>query len=143
MPKTRIRLLLVVADEVLAEITGFRLELLGYEVRVAHSGEQALIDVKQQVPDLCIIELKLPVMSGTALMEQLASDETTSGMPMLALSFDAEVEHVQSAFTAGATDFLVAPYDPLVLEDKVETLLAARVSPRPTDNQDVAQGNHS
>ncbi len=117
-------LLIVEEEATLADVTAFRLELLGFSVEVARSGEEALPLVKQRKPDLMIIDLKLPGAGGVALIEQLASENETAAIPILALSFDAELEQVQRAFTAGATDYLVAPYNPAVLEEKVEKLLA-------------------
>ena len=121
-------LLIVEEEATLADVTAFRLELLGFSVQVARSGEEALSLLRKQKPDLMIIDLKLPGAGGVALIEQLASENETAAIPILALSFDAELEQVQRAFTAGATDYLVAPYNPAVLEEKVEKLLAEAVS---------------
>ena len=121
-------LLIVEEEATLADVTAFRLELLGFSVQVARSGEEALLLVRQQKPDLMIIDLKLPGAGGVALIEQLASENETAAIPLLALSFDAELDQVQRAFTAGAADYLVAPYNPAVLEEKVEKLLAEAAS---------------
>jgi DNA-binding response OmpR family regulator len=121
-------LLIVEEEATLADVTAFRLELLGFSVEVARSGEEALPLVRQRKPDLMIIDLKLPGAGGVALIEQLASENETAAIPILALSFDAELEQVQRAFTAGAADYLVAPYNPAVLEEKVEKLLAEAAS---------------
>ena len=121
-------LLIVEEEATLADVTAFRLELLGFSVEVARSGEEALPLVRQRKPDLMIIDLKLPGAGGIALIEQLASENETAAIPILALSFDAELEQVQRAFTAGAADYLVAPYNPAVLEEKVEKLLAEAAS---------------
>lgn len=117
-------LLIVEEEATLAEVTAFRLELLGFSVQVARNVEEAWALLKQQQPDLVIIDLKLPGVGGVALIEQLASENETAMIPILALSFDAELDQVQRAFSAGAADYLVAPYNPTVLEEKVEQLLA-------------------
>lgn len=117
-------LLIVEEEATLAEVTAFRLELLGFSVQVARNAEEAFPLLKQQKPDLMIVDLKLPGAGGIAFIEQLASENETAAIPVLALSFDAELEQVQRAFSAGASDFLVAPYNPAVLEEKVERLLA-------------------
>lgn len=116
---------MVEAEEVVAEVTSFRLELLGYEVRVASRGEEVNQCLQQSKPDLFIVDLKLPGISGLALIEQITASEATGHIPVLAISFDGEIDQVQQAFAAGASNFLVAPFDPLVLEEKVATLLAA------------------
>lgn len=128
MPATRQSHLLIVEEETtLAEVTAFRLELLGFSVQVARNAEEAIPLLKQKKPDLMIVDLKLPGAGGIAFIERLASEIETAAIPVIALSFDAELEQVQRAFSAGAADFLVAPYNPAVLEEKVEHLLAEAV----------------
>lgn len=123
-------LLIVEEEATLAEVTAFRLELLGFSVQVARNAEDAWTLLRQLKPDLMIIDLKLPGVGGVALIEQLASENETAMIPILALSFDAELEQVQRAFNAGAADYLVAPYNPTVLEEKVEQLLAEAAKPK-------------
>ncbi len=123
-------LLIVEEEATLAEVTAFRLELLGFSVQVARNAEDAWTLLRQLKPDLMIIDLKLPGVGGVALIEQLASENETAMIPILALSFDAELEQVQRAFNAGAADYLVAPYNPTVLEEKVEKLLAEAAKPK-------------
>ena len=128
-------LLIVEEEATLAEVTAFRLELLGFSVQVAASAEEALPLLKQHKPDLMIVDLKLPGAGGIAFIEQLASENATATIPVLALSFDAELEQVQRAFSAGAADYLVAPYNPAVLEEKVVKLLAESARPK-SDSKD-------
>lgn len=120
---TRRSIILVEPEEVVAEITSFRLELLGYHVALAVRGEKVAELTKANRPDLFIIDLRLPGLSGLSLIEQLTANEATSTIPVIAISFDADIDLVQQAFSAGASDYLVAPFDPLVLEDKVARLI--------------------
>lgn len=122
-------LMIVAADEILADITGFRLELLGYQVRIAPSGEEALKLVREKTPDLLLIHLDLPGISGLALIEQLATYNETASIPVLAISMSAEMESVQRTIATGAHDYLVVPYDPLILDDKVASLLLTHAKP--------------
>lgn len=117
-------LLIVEEEATLAEVTAFRLDLLGFSVQVARNAEEAFSQIKQKKPDLMIVDLKLSGAGGVAFIEQLASEIETAAIPVIALSFDAELEQVQRAFSAGAADYLVAPYNPAVLEEKVENLIA-------------------
>lgn len=123
-------ILLVEENEVMAEVTSFRLELLGYRVTTVRSGQQALTTVAKEAVDGMIVDLTLSDMTGLALMEALGRDEKTTNIPIMALSSDAELDTVQQAFRAGATDYLVAPYNPLVLEAKVDQLVSTAVPAR-------------
>lgn len=125
MSKPRPYILIVEAEEVLADITGFRLELLGFDVGIAHRGEQVNELLQARQPNLFIIDMLLPGLSGLALIEQLTASQATNTIPVIAISLDADTDQVQQAFAAGASDYLVAPFDPLVLEDKVSSLLAS------------------
>ena len=117
-------ILIVAADEILGDITSFRLELLGYRVRLASSGEQALTMLKDHLPNMFMIHLDLPGLSGTALIEQLATENETVRIPVLAISLNADLESVQRTVAAGASDYLVVPYDPRILDEKVTKLLS-------------------
>ncbi len=119
------QLLLVEADELLSEITSFRLELSGFQVRTARTGGETLTALRGDLPDVIIIDLTLPDMEGVDLINQLSNDARTNCVPVLAFSIDADVHAVQRAYAAGAKDLLVIPYDPYVLEEKLEQLLQA------------------
>ncbi|REJ68997.1 MAG: response regulator [Planctomycetota bacterium] len=116
-------ILFVEDDPLLSEVTAFRLELLGYRVETVGSGEDALAAVEKQKPNVAIVDLVLPGMSGIDLIDRFASNEATSDVAVMALSIEADTDAVQRAYNAGAQDYLVAPYDPATLEAKVERLL--------------------
>ena len=117
------QIMLVEEDETLAEITSFRLELLGYEVSVVASGEAAIASLEKQIPDVIIVDLVLPEMTGHELIERLARQESTSKVAIMALSIEADLDAVLLAYKVGALDYLVAPCNPTVLEDKVAKLM--------------------
>ncbi|MEO0531306.1 MAG: response regulator [Planctomycetota bacterium] len=115
-------ILLIEEDATLREITQFRLELLGHEVVLTVSGDEALTWLSKQLPDAIVVGHYLPDMDGTELIDRLSNDLRTSEVPVMLLSPNAELEDVQKAFNAGADDYLVTPYDPLMLEDKLKRL---------------------
>jgi DNA-binding response OmpR family regulator len=123
-----IRLLLVEEDPTLADITSFRLELLGYAVNTVHTGEQALESALKEPPDLIILDLYLPGLDGVALIQQLRSEVETANVPVLVFSVDSDPDQVQRAYQTGASDYLVTPYDPAVLEQKLIRLIENVVS---------------
>jgi CheY-like chemotaxis protein len=110
------------------EITAFRLELLGYEVVKQPSAERALEWLHQQLPSLIIVDHVLPGMDGIEFINRLSNDTRTNNVPVMLLSTNGDLEDVQKAHHAGADDYLVIPYDPMVLESKVERLATATVS---------------
>lgn len=123
MRDERPHLLLAEEDDLLAEIIAFRLELLGYRVDRVKGGQDLLEQTRVGLPDLIIVDLFLPDMSGFDLINQLSSESRTDPIPILVFSTDSELESVEKAYAAGADDFLVVPFDPTVMESKVEELL--------------------
>lgn len=116
-------ILLVEPEPVIAEITAFRLELLGYHIDTVESAEAALAKIADEAPDLLITDLALPGLDGVALIERLTEDKETSDLPIMVLSMDADLSRVQTVVGLGAQDFLVVPFDLEVLQSKVEELL--------------------
>jgi CheY-like chemotaxis protein len=116
------QILLIEEDPTLAEITSFRLELLGYAVTVLHSAEEALIWLGEHLPELLIIGHFLPVMDGVDFLNRVSNDVRTSDIPTMLLSPNSELDDVQKAFNAGANEYLVTPFDPQILEQKVARL---------------------
>jgi CheY-like chemotaxis protein len=122
MPEHSPQILLVEEDRTLLEITAFRLELLGYGVVTQQSAERALEWLREQLPTLIIVDQVLPGMDGVEFINRLSNDTRTSEIPIMFLSTNADLEDVQRAYNAGADEYVVIPYDPLVLEAKIERL---------------------
>ena len=107
MPEARI---LVVDDEYLIRWTlQQNLEKQGYEVILAETGEEALEKVKEEAPDLALLDIKLPGMDGYEVLEKaLKIDEGL--IPIMVTAFD-EVEKVVKAMRLGAFDYITKPFD--------------------------------
>lgn len=116
--------LLVEPEPVVSEVTAFRLELLGYRVICVDSAEAALARINESSPDLVITDLVLPALDGMGFIERLMTAQETSDLRIMVLSIDADLSRVQAAYNAGARDFIVVPFHPEVLEEKVSKLLA-------------------
>jgi DNA-binding response OmpR family regulator len=118
-------ILLIEGDPTLLEITAFRLELLGYQVVSQNSAEQAIAWLSENLPSIVIVDHVLPGMDGIEFINRLSNDTRTSNIPIMFLSTNGDLEDVQKAYNAGADEYLVIPYDPMVLESKVERLTSA------------------
>jgi DNA-binding response OmpR family regulator len=124
MSPTATQLLLIEEEQTLLEITAFRLELLGYQVIKRQTADEAMRWMSEQLPDLLVVG-HVAEMEPIEFLNHLSNDQRTSELPVIYLSSNTDMEEVQRAFNAGADEFLVTPYDPLVLEKKVEGLIAA------------------
>jgi DNA-binding response OmpR family regulator len=122
MPKQR-EILLCESDGLLADVTAFRLELLGYPIRVAGSLHALLESLSERLPDLLIVDVSLPDCEGTECIRRLRALYPEEQLPILVFSVDPSLEMVERAYLAGAQDYLITPFDPTVLEEKIHTLL--------------------
>ena len=124
MPAGRKQILLVEEEPALLDITSFRLELLGYAVVTQSTADSALEWLARNVPDLIAIGF-LTDLNPVELLNRISDDPRISDTPLLYLSANSDLDEVQRAYNAGADEYLLTPYDPLVLERKVQGLLAA------------------
>ena len=124
MASQRKLILLVEEEPTLADITAFRLELLGYQVEVKEAADPALAWLQANIPDLIAVGY-IADMNPIEFLNRISDDPRTSETPALYLSPNSDVEEVQRAYNAGADEYLLTPYDPLMLESKIESLLTA------------------
>ncbi len=117
------QILLIEEDATLADITSLRLELLGYRVHRVASDEQALAEAERVSPQLILLDLATREHEELDLLNRLSSEPATSHIPVLVFSGSADLNDVEQAFAAGAKEYVVKPYDPVVLEKKIEQLL--------------------
>lgn len=120
------KLLLVQAEPVLAELTSFRLELLGYQIELVQTGGEAFSSIQQSLPDLVIVDTSLPDGDGIEWIAQVRGEYRADQLPVIVFSLDPSLETVERGFHAGAQDYLITPFDPTVMEEKIEVLLANR-----------------
>src|SRR5437763_16392647 len=101
-----VNVLFIEDDPAVAEMYKLKLELDGYRVTVAKSGEEGLDHAKSQVPDIGFLDIRLPKMDGFAVLETLRSDGVTRNIPVIILSNYGETELVDRDPKPAALDSL-------------------------------------
>lgn len=114
----------------LAELTSFRLELLGYKIRVVAEGNEAIRSIEKSQPDLLIVDTELPDMDGIELINRVRARFDSEQLPLIVFSLDPSLDTVERAIQAGAQDYLIAPYDPGIIRERIEHLLLGRMMRR-------------
>jgi DNA-binding response OmpR family regulator len=105
-----IRTILVVDDEhTINAYLQRKLTKLGYTVYVAEDGETALEQAFKLLPDLILLDVKLPRLDGCEVCRRLKSDERTKGIPVFVLSAKAQRMEIQEGIEAGADKYLCKP----------------------------------
>lgn len=105
------------------EILGNLLTFDGYEVQTARSGEEALKRVQESCPDLILMDVLMPGMSGFELCEQLKSRENTKDIPVIFVSSMADIDSKIKGFKVGGVDFINKPYQHAEIIVRVNTHL--------------------
>jgi DNA-binding response OmpR family regulator len=116
--------ILVVDDEAaIAKLIKFVLETNGWAVRTASDGNQALDEIKSKVPDLMVLDLMLPTISGFEVLEKLRVDHSGSPFPVVVLTCKGQKEDRDKAFGLGAREYITKPFSPNSLVNVLKTFL--------------------
>jgi DNA-binding response OmpR family regulator len=109
------RILVIEDEHEISLIIKMRLEANGYEVVEAFDGLQGLKSVKTHKPDLILLDLVLPKMSGTQILEELKGDEKHKDIPIIVITgLSPEIYHAKTTrFKADA--FFLKPFDSVEL----------------------------
>jgi len=131
------RRVLVVDDEpAILELIALRLDLAGYETRLARDGADALRAVTATKPAAMILDINMPHMDGFEVLERLRASGTLARLPTMVLTARNNVDDVRRAIGLGARDYMSKPFDDRMLLSRVARLLRP---PRPTAPSDGEQ----
>jgi two-component system, OmpR family, KDP operon response regulator KdpE len=121
------RCILVVDDEVhLVRAVRMYLELQGYAVFGAQSGEEALEAVREKLPDLVLLDVMLPGLDGFETLEEL---RRFSNVPVIMLTSCVEEDHHVKGLTLGADDYVTKPFSQRELMARVQAVLRRAEEP--------------
>ena len=128
MPADHPRVLVVEDEPAQREVLAYNLEAEGFEVSRACNGEEALILVDEDMPDIIVLDWMMPNLSGIEVCRRLKMKSDTRAIPVIMLSARSEeVDRVRGLET-GADDYVVKPYSVIELMARVRSQLR-RVRP--------------
>jgi DNA-binding response OmpR family regulator len=123
MPSKKKRILICDDDPVILRLLQVNLELEGYEVLLAHHGEEAIEVASEGNPDLIVLDIMMPRLDGYQTMQKLKAGESTSDIPVLFLSAKAQQSDIERGQEQGVAGYLTKPFDPSELLEVIENLL--------------------
>ena len=94
-----------------------------YRVKVANSGEKGMAYTKEHLPDLILLDIMMPEISGYDVIRQLKSDERTSAIPVIFLTAMSTPEDERKGLEMGAVDYITKPISPAILKARIKTHL--------------------
>lgn len=127
--------ILVVDDEPhIIEALSMNLELEGYEVSTACNGFEALDKLAKEMPDLIILDVMMPEMSGLETLEKIRE---VSGVPVIILSVKGEEIDKVRGLDLGADDYITKPFSPTELVSRVRSLIRRASIPSPAPKTEI------
>ncbi len=136
MPKPHV--LIVEDDRSLLEVLAYNIEQAGYEVTVAHDGQDGLNQAQHKNPDLIVLDLMLPVMDGLEVCRRLRGSSVTRDTLVLMLTAKSEEVDQMVGLAMGADDYVTKPFSVRVLTERIKALLR-RKNRQPEKDHAVSQ----
>jgi len=125
------KILVVDDEEDILELVKYNLEKEGFRVLCVDSGEKALSRVRDEAPDVIVLDLMLPGVGGLDVCRELKSKPETSGTPIIMLSARSEDADIVTGLELGADDYVTKPFSPRVLLARIRSVLRRRLPPEP------------
>ncbi len=117
--------ILIAEDEPdIRDLVAFTLRFAGHEVVTATNGEEAVQVAKKESPDLIILDVRMPRMTGYDACRAIKSDPVLNAVPVIFLSAKGQESEIQDGMNAGAEEYLLKPFAPDQLTDRVRSILA-------------------
>jgi len=116
--------ILIAEDERdIRDLISFTLNYNGHEVVVTTNGEEALAVTQNIQPDLVLLDIRMPRMTGYETCKQLKANAATHDIPVIFLSAKGQEAEVNLGFEVGAVEYIVKPFSPDQLIEIINTVL--------------------
>ena len=120
------RIVVADGDPYIRRLVAFTLKKRGYGIFEAGDGVTALALVRQEKPDLVVLDVLIPTMNRLDVTRALVQDPATSNIPVLILSASAQQSEIEAGLASGATAYLIKPFEPKVLGERVAEILTQK-----------------
>lgn len=118
------KILLIEDDKFLRELIIQKLGKEGYDVSEAPEGESGLLKIKEERPDLVLLDLILPGIDGFEVLSRMKKDAELASIPVIILSNLGQKDDVQKGMDLGAEDYLIkAHFTPGEIVEKIKVIL--------------------
>jgi DNA-binding response OmpR family regulator len=123
--ETKRRVVYIEDEPEMIDLVRLILSRRGYEIIGANGGREGLDMVRQQTPDLVLLDLMMPDMDGWDVYQQMKADEHTQNIPVIVITAKAQsIDKVLGLHIAKVDDYISKPFSPQELVDSVEKVMA-------------------
>jgi two-component system, OmpR family, response regulator VicR len=114
-------------DTEMTDLIRLILSRKGFEISVASGGQAGIRKVREEMPDLVLLDLMMPDMDGWEVYQQMKADEKTKEIPVIVVTAKAQsIDKVLGLHIAKVDDYIAKPFSPKELIDSVEQVLAKK-----------------
>ena len=116
---------ILIADDErdIRELVAFTLKIAGHEVIVTTNGEEAYQIATQVLPDLILLDVRMPRMTGYEACERLKAQSATKNIPVVFLSAKGQESEVMTGMSVGASEYILKPFSLDYLTTRVNSIL--------------------
>ena len=118
------RILIADDERDIRDLITFTLRFAGYDVIATANGEEAYQMAVQEVPDLILLDVRMPRMTGYEACKQIKEHPGTCNIPVIFLSAKGQESEVKTGLEMGATEYILKPFSPDELTQKIEEILS-------------------
>ena len=116
--------ILVAEDERdIRDLISFTLQFAGHDVVAAANGEEAFTKTRSELPDLVIMDVRMPKMTGYEACKLIKADEATQRIPVVFLSAKGQEAEINTGIISGADEYILKPFSPDQLVERVKNIL--------------------
>jgi len=119
----RTKVLAVDDDPDIRGMISVALSARGFDVVTAGGGEEGLEIARIEKPDIIVLDVEMPGMKGPEVCKALTADPGTCGIPIIFLTGKVDLDAMEETFEGGAQAYIMKPFSPFVLLDKIEEVL--------------------
>jgi CheY-like chemotaxis protein len=117
------RILIAEDEPDIRELVAFTLRFAGHEVTTASNGEEALHQATLIIPDIVLMDVRMPKMTGYDACRAMKADPALKDIPVIFLSAKGQDSEIQTGLEAGAEEYLLKPFAPFQLTERVKLIL--------------------
>jgi DNA-binding response OmpR family regulator len=118
------RILVADDDRDIRDLVTFKLGQAGFRVQAVDDGTAALSAIEEDPPDLAVLDVMMPGLSGIDVLRKLRETERTRGVRVILLTARSRDADVDAGFASGADDYIIKPFSPRELLHRVNAALA-------------------